>query len=223
MIARILALLVLVGVISGGAWYVFRPKIESKIAQMRSRATYFLDELNDLDSAEEWNAKILQIFPRSAQDRIFRAEILQRKGTTEGYQEALDIYDEILQSASPNTLYVAILKARVCRTLGLSSAAQAALLSVVDAFPFEATMQLGETALSVMAAQDALRYYMKARELATRPLDVALAQDGIANSYLLFLLLNSVPRSEPASPELDGGAEEETSRLANLSRIQEAC
>lgn len=223
MIARILALFVLVGVISGGAWYVLRPRTESKIVEMRDRASYFLDELDDLDSAAEWNAKILQIFPGSVQDLVFRAEIFQRKGTMEGYREALDIYDKLLLASNPNTLYVAILKARVCRTLGLTSEAQAALLSVVDVFPFEATMQLGETALSVIAAQDALRYYTKARELATRPLDAALAEEGIANSYLLFLLLNSAPRSELASPELEDAAGGEASRIASLSRIQGSC
>jgi tetratricopeptide (TPR) repeat protein len=229
-ITRILALSVLLVFFSGGVWYVFRDTPEKQILRWRAEAEKVLfDKTSDLQQAEALNEKILKLIPYSAYDLLFKAKICERRGTPEGLRQAVLVYDKVLSGGDPAALGVAFLKARACRSLGLLSEARGSLFSVVDSFPFESMMELGETALSLLSAAEALRYYSKALEVATTKLEEARAHEGMANTYRLMIALGSA--SLPASkgqgsqePKEDQEVEQDgTRRTEGQKSLRQSC
>lgn len=218
MIPRIGALLFLVSLIVGGAWYVLRDTPERKVLRLREEARSLLRNAADLERAEELNEEILKLIPGSLYDLLFKAELNELKHTALGLKEALRIYDEILASGDPNYLGVAFYKARVCRALGLMADARAALLSVMDQYPYLALMELGETAMTSVAPLDALRWYTRAREVAGGGVDEAHAREAEAGAYKLLLALSSTPVRRAGEDEGERGRlqEEREKALASL-------
>lgn len=196
MFARFLTMLLLLGLIALGAWYFFGKNPQKTIVQLRSASEFFLRDAGDIAAAEELNARILKLVPESTFDLMFKAAIDERKGTVSGYQAALKTYDRVLALGNESILGVGLLKARLLRNLGRWRDANGVLLSVIDAFPFEATAQLGQTALQGLAPIDALQYFTKARELAQTDLQQVEALDGIASTYLQLLTIDA--RQTPA-------------------------
>jgi hypothetical protein len=155
MIARIIALAALLSLASGGAWYIFRDTPQKKIQQVARGGSLLPRRQQDLAKAEEITNMILSAAPPAARDLILKAQVRERHGTPQGYRDALEIYEKILSSGDNNALGAAFLKARACRFLGLLQQAQGSLLSVVDMFPFEATMELGENSIMSLAGWEA--------------------------------------------------------------------
>ncbi len=187
MITRILALFALLFVASGGAWYLLRDTPQKRVVRWREEAKFFLEKTADLEKAEELTNRVLELLPNSAYDLVFKASVKERRGSVQSLKEALEVYDKVLSGGDPNVSGVAILKARVCRSLGLISEAQGTLLSVVDLFPFEAMLELGEACIAGLAAGEAYQYFLKAKDSASSPLEVARAQEGLANALMLLL------------------------------------
>jgi len=195
MISRVFALLFVVLLLALATWYVLRDTPQKRILRWRAEARNFLEDPVDLESAEDLSQKILKLVPSSEYDLVFEAGILERTGTIASLREALAIYDDILARGHPSYLGVALLKARICRNLGLMTRARGNLLSIADAFPFDSTMELGHTALASMSPVEALGYYSNAVELASNRAEAARAHAGVAESYLRRIALNFVPPS----------------------------
>jgi tetratricopeptide (TPR) repeat protein len=203
MILRVFALLFVVCLLSLATWYILRDTPQKRVLRLRVEARSFLEDPVDLESAEELSQKILQLVPSSECDLIFQAGLLERAGSIAGLREALAIYEKVLARGDPTFMGVALLQARICRKLGLITRAKGNLLSVADAFPFDATMELGHTALASMSPVEALGHYSKAMQLALNKAEEARAHAGVAKSYLLLIALNSVPSSGKGAPEMD--------------------
>ncbi|MBI4603854.1 MAG: hypothetical protein HY721_18010 [Planctomycetes bacterium] len=201
MIARIVALLVLVAVVGGGAWYVFRDTPQKKVLRWREEARKLLETSADIEKAEALNEQVLQIIPTSAHDLVFKGQLNERKGTTAGLVEALAAYDKVLSTGDPAVQVVALMKARACRSLGMISQAQGLLLSVAEAYPFLAMSELGETALAAFSAPEALRYFAKARDAAVTKAEQARASEGIADAHSLLVALKRTPPAAGLAPD----------------------
>ncbi|HZN60335.1 MAG TPA: hypothetical protein VFD71_19845, partial [Planctomycetota bacterium] len=220
MIARIIALAALLSLASGGAWYIFRDTPQKRIQQWREQARYYLDEEQDLKKAEEFTNMILSAAPPAARDLILKAQVRERHGTPQGYRDALEIYEKILSSGDNSTLGAAFMKARACRFLGLLQQAQGSLLSVVDMFPFDATMELGENAIMSLAGWEALQHFTKAKDIATETREEARASEGVANAYFLNL---SLLKARVASAQQNHEAEKEKAALALIQKYSSDC
>lgn len=191
MLTRILALVVLLFVASGGAYYLLRDSPLRNVPNWRERAREFLERTPDLDKAEEFTRKVLGVLPTSAFDLATLGTIMERRGTTESLRNALQVYDEAIQKGGPGAMGIAFLKARAFRSLGLYPQAQATLLSIIDLYPFDSLMELGASALVAMSPGDAYQHFTKAREVAPSKLEEARANEGIANALLLVLALQA--------------------------------
>jgi len=112
------------------------------------------------------------------------------------------------------------MKARACRFLGLLQQAQGSLLSVVDMFPFDATMELGENAIMSLAGWEALQHFTKAKDIATETREEARASEGVANAYFLNL---SLLKATVASAQQNHEAEKEKAALALIQKYSSDC
>ncbi len=171
MVARLIVSVLLVGACCGAVWYVIREAPGREIVELRQVSESLLEDLEDHLAAEEVNAEILAILPDSVRDLVFRGRVNERKGTNEGLQTALKLYDRVLDMGHERHLGVALLKARVLRKLGQLHLSQSILLSIVDSFPYQAYMQLGHVARQGLATEQAIERYAHARSIATSALE----------------------------------------------------
>jgi tetratricopeptide (TPR) repeat protein len=210
MILRILSLIVLLAVLSGGTWYLFRDTPQKKVHRWRQSAEYFFDQAGDLERAEEFTRRILKMFPRSPPDLFFQARILERRGTSSSLREAIEIYDRLLAGDNPGFLPANLQKSRLYRALGRFVEAQGAALSVVDERPFEATMELGSAALGAFNLPEALHLFQRAyREFAAGSAEKARALEATAAVYGQQILQLETRSS---APEAAAAVEEITAR-----------
>jgi len=217
MISRILAIVTLLFAALGGAYYFLRSTPQKEIVRLREEVREYLERNEKLELAEQLTDQVLKLIPNSAYDLVTKATIRERRGSPEDLKEALRIYDQLLGGSDPNVLSVAFLKARVCRHLGYVSEATGTLLSVIDLFPVEALLELGETSLAGLSAGEALKFYSKAKEIAATRLEQTRAEEGIANCLLLLLSLNSGPSLLQVGNMPAGTPEEQKAFRATLS------
>jgi tetratricopeptide (TPR) repeat protein len=207
MIPRLGALLFLSILFVAGAWYVLRDTPEKKVFRLREEARSLLRNAADLERADELNEEILKLIPGSLYDLLFKAELNELRRTATGLREALRIHDEILARGDPSYLGVAFYKARVCRALGLMADARAALLSVMDQYPYLALMELGETSMASVAPLDALRWFRRAGEVAVTGAEGARAREAEAGVYRLVLAMSSTARKTDGDERIESSPE----------------
>jgi len=136
----------------------------NRVRTWRELSHYFLRDVRDLDRAEEFADRVLAVMPEVSGDRLLKARILEQKGTPESLRSALATYDEIIAKHGERSPLLYLHKSRVFRTLGRFDDARAAAFRVVQSFPFDASMDMGRTALSALAPYEALAHFTQARE-----------------------------------------------------------
>ncbi len=204
MIIRIAVLLAILAGITTGFWYFFlREGPHGKIRRWRAASEFFFQEAGDLATAEKLNARVLELLPNSIHDLYTRARILERRGSIAALEEALGVYDTVLASSdNPRLLAVSLSRSRVLRALRRFGDAQGAALSVMDSFPFESRMELGNTALALLDPATAINQFDAAlRDFATGDWERARAHESRAVALSLLLALRTTPADEPADQD----------------------
>ncbi len=186
MILRLFCVLLVISLVTGTVLYIGRDTPQKKIQRWREVSEALFREHGDLEKAEELNKKILKLVPDSAYDLIFSATLKERQGTTQALNEALAIYDQLIAKGD-SLMGVCLYKSRVLRTLGRDRQARAVARSVLDAFPFAANMDLGDTALASRQPREAATYYAQAIRHASHPLEEVKARESLADAYWLAI------------------------------------
>src|SRR5690606_27032112 len=173
----------------------------------------------NLTLARRFNERVLEIAPDSAPDLLVRARLLESEGGRASLIEALEVYDAILHQVGPRAAGVNYYKARVDHAVGDLDRARGLASSVLDAYPFEATIELGRIAMARMEPRAALGLFRRAlNEHARDDEDRAVAWDAIATSCSQLLSFASV-RDADALPLDALRSEEHTSELQSRENL----
>ncbi|MCH2373990.1 MAG: hypothetical protein MK538_07380 [Planctomycetes bacterium] len=177
-----LLLLFAVGVIV--AVFTVRGSKNIEVDRWRVASRFFFQEMGDVRRAEEIIDRVLKVVPDSSFDLGWKARILERKGTEDSLREAISLYDQILADSESLTRLLNLYKAAAHRRIGEFGRARASALSIADEFPFEAQLDLGETALAAAAPLKAISYYETAlEEFAVDMRKQALAYESLGDAY----------------------------------------
>ncbi len=212
MLLRLSAVIALVTVLAGGTWYFFRDTPAKRMGRWRVLVQEYL-EAGDLEEAERWQNEILK-YNGANYDRMVRALIGVRKGTVDGYEDALEMYDLVLDSGDPNALVAGLHKAKVLGFLGRYAEANSLCLSVMDKHPVEATTLLGDTALATLNPDVAITHFERALEFVDQdqPIERARVLHRLSDAYLLIL------RANPETADLhDDQANDESSEASKAA------
>lgn len=216
MIKRILALLVLCGLLGGGTWYLLRntPEKEMERLQNKVQKLIFSEDPNDWEEAAsreereqsdlakfEERAKIarraceaiLELMPNKRDVLELRAQIELLSGDAEG---ALQWYGRIAAQKNP-PIDVALKRARIQRSLGRFTAAKQTLASAIDAYPFEVNLGLGQLQLETFQASEALAFFDRAIALAgNEEKNLREAYEGKADALNLIAGIDADSKSQ---------------------------
>lgn len=204
---RILALLVLVSVVAGGVWYVFRDTPEDKVRRWRQASDYLLRYTDDLEAAEQFNEKVLRYVPTSLRDQLSRAAINVRKGSVEGLETALEVYRKLSDRPEPVVqAWAATRMVRVCQLLGRYAEGRAIALSFRGTAPFVMSRALGDLESAALNLDAARRHYRMALErYATSDREKAIARMDLAR--VLHRIAEYGPLLSGIRPAADGDEE----------------
>ena len=190
MILRVGAILLLIVILAGGAWYFFRDTLQKRVTRARETYEMLLESGSEKDllAAEELVDQVLGHQPKSVYDLMFKADLNRRKGTVEGLETALETYDKVLATGRSTSHRAALEKSLVLRQLGRPREADQSCLTVIDIYPFLATTLIADTALAEVNWQRAQSYFQRALEnFALNERQEAQALEGLAKSFVLAM------------------------------------
>lgn len=191
MMSKIMAMGVLLTLLCGVGWVFLRDTPRNRITRWRQASSFFFEHAGDFEAAEELNTRVLDLLPRSIYDLLFKARLNKSKGTREGLEEALSIYDKIIVRDDARVLVAHLLKSVVLRSLGRLEEARGAALSVQDSYPYEGQLELGHIAKAANDGLRAIDHYRTALQFAEEDLEKARAHGAIASALLSLLSLNT--------------------------------
>lgn len=216
---RILKLVLILGLLGFGIWFLFRTTPPRQVQQLRAKIQklVFSDDPEDWEAATTSNERggknlsalslrlelarmandsILKLFPESREDMMMRAQLEEIAGKQ---IEALKWYDRILSSKNP-PLEAELRRGNVNVKLGRYTAAKQSYFSVADAFPFPVSLRLGRLSLETFEPQEAYNHFKRARSLAKTDGELRDSLEGIEEALRLLLALPDLPA--PPSPEV---------------------
>jgi tetratricopeptide (TPR) repeat protein/predicted DNA-binding protein len=205
MIVRILALVIIAGALGGFAWLSFRDTPQKKAVRLRQAVEFFLNEAEDLSAAEKACDRLMELAPSSTSAMRLRAQILERRGSVSDLDEALKLYERIIALEGAAALNLHLNRIAIFRLLGRLPEAQGAAVSIMDAYPFHATIELGRVAMATLAPLEAIKHFQRAlTQSAKSDEERAVAYQELAQAYALIVDIN-LPAIERAAGEDPGG------------------
>ncbi|MBN1441276.1 MAG: hypothetical protein JXA90_01140 [Planctomycetes bacterium] len=214
---RITVLLLFVALVVGIPIYLLRHSHDQQVREWRQASRFFFRELGDLDRAQELNDKILSVFPKSAFDLLWKAFLLERKGSPEDLGAALEIHDSLIAAHGASALMLHLQKARIHRALGRPDLARATALSVVDVYPFEAFLEAGLASRQSFSPLESLMYFRRALEdFASTDIERAMAHEALAEVYELLANIQG-----GASAAREAGSEDAEARERAVGALRE--
>ncbi|MGQ9591632.1 MAG: hypothetical protein ACUVYA_15220, partial [Planctomycetota bacterium] len=221
MLSRILALIVFLAAVVGGAWYVLKPRPWREVYRWdREVRAFFDDGIGDAERARDLNEKVLSVLPGSLPHLVYKTRFHLLRGRPEDIRAAIETCDKILERRGEGFEYGGLLKADLLRRLGRAGEARSTLLSIADVAPFSALQALGDLAVAQLQPLEALAQYRRALEAAIQPEEEAAAQEGIARSYLLLRDLNASRGAEVQAAVASFAAEARKALETALDRLR---
>ncbi len=162
--------------------YLLRDTQDNQIRRWRDASRTFLYDIGDLDRAEELNEQVLARLPESVTDRVVRALILEARGTEESLTQSLEAHEALVEEFGSRLLVLHLYRARILMALGRAGEARAVAWSVVDGFPYAATMELGRIAMALHETRAALDHFRRATEFAGGAFESVGAWVGLADA-----------------------------------------
>ncbi len=218
MFLRIVAVLTLVAVVSGGTWYFLRNTPAKEVKALREKVEKLVlsqreadwqeviseDERRELKAAGKdiRQSSVRLDLARRAADRLLEirsseSELLLRAFVEQiggDYEAALKIYERFSAlSRVPAEVYIN--KARIYQRLGKYASAESELLAVVDERPYEANYEIGRMEQELFLLDRALGHFQRALGAAQNVRDDPKAreridaQERIAETYNLMIAL----------------------------------
>ena len=212
MVIRILAVLIVLGLVGGATFFLLRHDPGKEVDALRTKIDRLINstdpnEWNEVTTPDERIGRDLQKtevridLARKASDAIFKVTPnsvvdLVTRGFIEEYSgdliEALRWFERAsVQKNAPAA--VEINRAHLLRKLGRFHDAKGAVSSIVDAYPFESNFELGRLHLDTFQARDAYRAFRRANSHTKNDESKALVMEGIADSLDLLI---SITRHE---------------------------
>ena len=205
MIKRLLVLTIVFGFFGGGTWYLLkknpaesvqtlRVKIQkllnsedpddwAAVTTRKERKSYnLIDYKERIDLARKASNRILELQPKSDIDLEARGQLEEDSGNLTA---ALGWYNKVSFLKRPLTR-VEFYRARILKKLGLFSAAQGALSSIIDLYPFEANLELGNLFLETFQGEKAYNSFNKANAYVTTDSELRSILEGRANALQLI-------------------------------------
>ena len=206
MFLRILALLILFGLIGGLTFFLLRHDPGKEIDGLRVK----IDKLLNSKNPEDWKEvttsdeqgendlqqteiriniarkasdALLEINPNSVYDLASRGFIEEYAGNL---ADALQWFDRASLQSNPPAV-IELSRSRLLRKLGRFQDAKYAVSSIVDAYPFESNFELGRLHLDTFQAVDAYNSFNRAKDHAKSNGEKAKVMEGVANSLDLLI------------------------------------
>ena len=201
MIKKIIALLIVIGIVGGGTWFLLSNAPSKSVEKYRKKIDTLLKskdsaewesvttpkeregkDLNDIltrvDIARQASDEILKMFPNSEYDLSTRGAIEEIAG---GKKEALKWFDRIASLKNPPALNE-LRRAAILKKMGLIQKAKGAVAGVVDVYPYEANFELGQLYLDSFQPLEAYRSFTRAKEYVNNDNELRQVLEGIADS-----------------------------------------
>ena len=235
MLKRLIVLFLFVGIISGGIWYLLINNPAEKIDDLQAkinklvqsdnpddwhtvttkneRLDYDIQKFKDrLSIARKTSDLILEINPNSGDDLMARALLEEMAGNFSG---SLEWYDRGSALDNPPA-GIELRRARTLRKTGHFNAAKGALTSVVDIYPFQSNVELGQLYLDLFQPVEALRSFNQARNYANDDNEIRQVVEGRSRAleFMISLNQNRVARSA------DNGQEERQIRDSMMKKLK---
>lgn len=208
MIKKIIALLLIIGIIGGGTWFLLSNAPSKSVERQRKK----IDTLLKSNDSTEWDNvttpaerdgkdlsdtkvraeiarkasdTILEIYPNSEFDLTTRGAIEEISGDFKG---ALSWYDKIASLRNPPAINE-LRRAAILKKVGSLQAAKGAVAGIIDVYPFEANFELGRLHLETFQPLEAYRAFARSKEHVNNDDEQRRILEGIADAIDQLIVL----------------------------------
>ena len=209
LVLRILVVLVIIGLLSGGIGFLILHNPGDEVTKLRAKVMQLLESndpkdwakvttrservgknLQDIkvraELARKASETIIEINPMSQIDLINRGAIEEFDGNLE---EALIWYNKVAQMEKP-TPGVELDRARILRKLGQYEEAKGAISAVVDVFPFESNLELGRLQLETFQPLEAYHSFSRAGPYGDKNEELRQVHEGMMDALELTVAIS---------------------------------